>query len=237
MSKLEGILQFYPEDKDKLIIVDGVFSMDGDIANLPEIYKLAKKYNARIMIDEAHATGVLGKNGRGTPEHFNLTGKIDIVMGTLSKGLGGLGGFIASDKDTVTYLKHASREFIFSTSLPPSVIAGVSAAIKVIKEEPELLQNLWRNINYIKTGLINSGFNISNSQSAIIPIMIGDEIKTYKLAQILDKAGIFVNPVVYPAVKKQESRIRVSIMALHSIKDLAMALAIFKTAGKKLGII
>jgi len=237
MNKLEAILQSYPEEKDKLIIVDGVFSMDGDIADLPEIYKLSKRYKARIMIDEAHATGVLGKSGRGTPEHFNLIGKIDIVMGTLSKGLGGLGGFIAANNDIVTYLKHASREFIFSTSLPPSVIAGVIAAIKVIKEEPQLLKNLWRNINYIKTGLTNLGFDIGNSQSAIIPLIIGDEIQTYKMAQLLDKAGIFVNPVVFPAVKKQKSRIRVSIMALHSIKDLDWALSVFESAGKNLGII
>lgn len=237
MKKIEEILQFYPKAKDKLIIVDTVFSMDGDIANLPEIYKLAKKYNARIMIDEAHATGVLGKTGRGASEQFNLIGKIDIVMGTLSKALGGLGGFIGSTKEVVTYLKHVSREFIFSTSFPPAIAAGVIAAIKVMQEEPHLLEQLWRNINYLKEGLENLGFDTGNSQSAIIPVIIRDEIKTYKMAQLLDKAGIFVNPVVFPAVKKTESRLRLSIMALHSLSDLNKAIETFKKAGRTIGLI
>ncbi len=237
MRKLEEILQYYPQSYDKLIVVDSVYSMDGDIANLTEIYRLANKYRARIMIDEAHSTGVLGRTGRGAPEHFNLLGKIDIVMGTLSKALGGLGGFIASKKEVVTYLKHAAREFIFSTSLPPPVVAGVIAAIRVIKSEPYLLGRLWRNIKYMKEGLKSMGYDIGNSQSAIIPIIIRDEINTFKMAKELHKKGIFVNPVVFPAVKKNESRIRVQLMAPHTIADLQKALDIFKKSGKKLGII
>ena len=211
--------------------------MDGDIANLPEIYKLVKRYNARMMIDEAHATGVLGKTGRGAPEHFNLTGKIDIVMGTFSKATGGFGGFIASTKDVVTYLKHVSREFITSTSLPPAIVAGNIAAIKVIQKEPHLLKVLWRNINYMKNGLKGLGYDTGNSQSAIIPVIIRDEIKTFKMAQMLDKAGIFVNPVVFPAVKESESIIRVTIIASHSLEDLDRALEAFKKARKKIGLI
>jgi 8-amino-7-oxononanoate synthase len=237
MQYLEKILSSYSKSQDKLIIVDSVYSMDGDIANLPEIYRLAKKYNARTMIDEAHASGVLGRTGRGAPEHFNMIGKIDIVMGTLSKALGGLGGFIATREDVVTYLKHVSREFIFSASLPPPIVAGNIAAIKVIREEPHLIRQLWRNIEYMKEGLVSMGYDTGDSESAIIPVLIRDEIKTYKMAQILDKAGIFVNPVVFPAVKESESRLRVSIMALHSLKDLDRALEAFEKAGKKTGLI
>lgn len=237
MEYLENILASYPKSQDKLIIVDSVYSMDGDIANLSEIYKLAKRYKAKMMIDEAHASGVLGKTGRGAPEHFNMLGKIDFVMGTLSKALGGLGGFIASTKDVVTYLKHVSREFIFSASLPPAIVAGNIAAIKVIQEEPHLVRQLWRNIKYMKEGLKNLGYDTGNSKSAIIPVLIRDEIKTFKMAQLLDKAGIFVNPVVFPAVKESESRLRVSIMASHSLADLGRVLEAFKEAGKKTGLI
>lgn len=237
MEYLEKILCSYPKAQDKLIIVDSVYSMDGDIANLPEIYKLAKKYRARTMIDEAHALGVLGKTGRGALEHFNMLGKIDFVMGTLSKALGGLGGFIASTNEVIAYLKHASREFIFSTSLPPAIVAGNIAAIKVIQEEPHLLKALWRNIKYMKEGLKDFGYDTGNSESAIMPVLIRDEVKTFKMTQILDKAGIFVNPVVFPAVKESESRFRVTIMALHSLSDLDMALDAFKKAGRQLGVI
>ena len=237
MKYLENILSSYPKSQDKLIIVDSVYSMDGDIANLPEIYKLSEKYKAMIMIDEAHALGVLGKTGRGVLEHFNMLGKIDIVMGTFSKAVGGLGGFIASTKDVTTYLKHVSREFIFSTSLPPAVVAGNIAAIKVIQEEPHLLKELWRNIKHMKEGLKDLGYDTGNSESAIIPVLIRDEMKTYKMAQILDKAGIFVSPVVFPAVKELESRFRVTIMASHSLSDLDRALEAFRKAGKKSGAI
>ncbi|MBU1852958.1 MAG: pyridoxal phosphate-dependent aminotransferase family protein [Candidatus Omnitrophica bacterium] len=238
MQYLEEILSSYAKTQDKLIIVDSVFSMDGDIANLPEIYELARRYRARIMIDEAHATGVLGKTGRGAPEHFNMaSAKIDIVMGTFSKAVGGLGGFIASTEDMVTYLKHTSREFIFSTSLPPSIIAANIAAIEVVQKEPHLLKQLWRNIKYMKEGLGNLGYDTGNSQSAIIPVLIRDEIKTYKMTRMLDKTGIFVSPVVFPAVKKSESRLRLTVIALHSLADLDRALEAFKKAGRKLGII
>ena len=237
MKYLEDILSSYPKSQDKLVIVDSVYSMDGDTANLPEIYKLAKRYNARTMIDEAHASGVLGRTGRGAPEYFNMTGKIDIVMGTLSKAMGGLGGFISSTEDLVTYLKHVSREFIFSASLPPAIVAGNIAAIKVIRKEPYLLKALWRNIRYMKEGLESLGYDTGNSESAIIPVLVRDEIKTFKMAQMLDKAGIFVNPVVFPAVKKSESRIRISIMASHSLADLARALEAFKKAGKQMRLI
>jgi len=237
MQKLEDILASYPKQRDKLVIVDGVYSMDGDIADLGTIYKLAKKYRARIMVDEAHSTGVLGKTGRGTPEHFNLLGKIDLVMGTLSKALGGIGGFIASSKDTVSYLKHVTREFIFTTSLPPAISAGVIEAIKVIKDEPQLLKNLWRNITFMKTGLVEMGYDTGNTQSAVIPVVVRDDVKAYRLARMLHDDGIFVNPIVFPAVKKNEARIRVNMMALLTLSELQRALDSFEKSGKKLGII
>lgn len=237
MEKLENILGLYPIDKNKLIIADSVFSMDGDVANLPDIFKLAQKYNAHIMIDDAHATGVLGKTGAGALEHFGLMGKIDIVMGTLSKALGSLGGFMATTKGMVTYLKHATREFIFSTSLPPAIAAGAKTAIQVLQNEPHLIKHLWRNINYMKNELKRMGYDTGNSQSAIIPILLKDEVKTYKMVQLLDNGGVFVNPITFPAVRRAESRIRVSMMALHTLQNLDRALDAFKKAGKQLDLI
>lgn len=238
MRSLEKVLRCYGTCKGhRFIIVDGVYSMDGDIANLAGIKQLARKYDTALMVDDAHATGVIGRNGRGTAEHFGLEGEIDVVVGTLSKSLAGVGGFVCSSHEIVSVLKYAGRPFIFSTSLPPVICASIMAAIEVIQEEPQLLDQLWRNVRYIKEGLQKLGYDIGQSESAIIPVIIGDEKKMNQMVGELENLGIFVSPVAPPAVKKGTSRIRVSVMASHCISDLNRALDAFRIAGRKLDVI
>ncbi|MBI4651521.1 aminotransferase class I/II-fold pyridoxal phosphate-dependent enzyme [Candidatus Desantisbacteria bacterium] len=238
MIDLEKKLKKYGEEKNKLIITDGVFSMDGDIAELDKIYILAQEYNSAVMIDDAHATGVIGEKGKGTSEYFNLMGKIDIIGGTLSKALGSIGGFIAGNKKIIQYLKNTgSRSFLFTTSLPPSVSAGIITAIDVIENEPEIRKQLWANIAFMKDGMKKLGFNIRNTESAIIPIIVGENKKTFKMTEMLGEKGVFVSSVVYPAVKRNESRLRISIMATHTLADLEISLNALEKAGKKIGII
>jgi len=213
-----------------VIIIDGVYSMDGDIARLPEIYRLSKKYGALIIIDEAHATGVLGKRGRGTPEHFGLHGKIDVVMGTLSKSLGAVGGFAAGSKEIVYFLKHAARGFIFSAALPPATCAALLAALDVVEKEPEWLIRLHENAALMRKGLQQLGFNIGDTETPIIPVLIGEELPAHQLTRALHAQGIYVSPVAYPAVKKGQARLRVSVMATHSTEDVLRALAAFEKA-------
>jgi 8-amino-7-oxononanoate synthase len=221
----------------KLLITEGVFSMDGDIAKLDEIYRLASSYGIPIMVDDAHGTGVLGEHGRGTVEYYGLEGKIDVIMGTFSKTLAGVGGFIAASKKIIHYLQHNSRPFIFTAGLPASVCAATIAGFDVIEAEPELRANLWRNVDFLKKNLSDMGYNIGACNSAVIPILVEDEIKTYRLAGMLERLGIFVNPIAYPAVRKRESRIRVSAMATHGIPELERAVECFRAAGKELGVI
>ncbi|MEW6723331.1 MAG: aminotransferase class I/II-fold pyridoxal phosphate-dependent enzyme [Bacillota bacterium] len=204
----------------KLVIVDGVFSMDGDIANLPEINHLCRQYGARLMIDEAHASGVIGENGRGTPEHWQMEGEIDIVAGTLSKGLGGVGGFVASTKEVVNYLRFYARSYMFSTALDPAVTAGLIEAINVIETEPELRERLWYNIRYMLGSLRDMGLDLGDAETAIIPIIIGDDYRVKQMAYELHEKGIFLNPVFYPAVARRKSRLRLSLMATHTQEDL-----------------
>ncbi|MBA7468130.1 2-amino-3-ketobutyrate coenzyme A ligase [subsurface metagenome] len=237
MRDLEKQLKKCKWKSNKLIVTDGVFSMDGDIARLDVIHKLAQEHNAAVMVDDAHAVGVLGENGTGTCEYFNLRGKIDIVMGTLSKALPGLGGFIVARKIIVDYLRCTSRPFIFNLSLPPSIVAGLLAALEVIKEEPELRQKLWRNVRYLRENMQRLGYNTGNSESAIIPVIIGNDIKTYQMVRMLEHLGIFVDSMVYPAVRKRESRLRLTPMATHSPDDLQKAIKIFEKAGRKLDLI
>lgn len=237
MVELEKKLLKYADFPNKLIITEGVFSMDGDIAKLDEIYSLANRFNTAIMVDDAHGTGVLGKNGRGTIEHYGLEGKIDIIMGTFSKTLAGVGGFIAGSKKITHFLKHASRSFIFTAGIPAAVCAAAIAAFEVIEAEPQLRINLWKNINYLKANLLELGYNLGETTSAIIPVIIGDEGKTYKLVGALEKANVYVNPIAYPAVRKREARIRVSAMATHSISELSRAVDAFKKAGRETGVI
>lgn len=237
MSSLEEELYHCEPSRNKLIVTDGVFSMNGTVARLPDIKKLAEIYDSMIMVDDAHGTGVLGKTGRGTLEHFGLEGQVDIVSGTFSKTLGSIGGVTCSNSDIVTYLKLQSRPFIFSASPPPSVAATVLAALDVIEDEPELLRKLHQNANSVKKGLLESGFMLEETITPIIPILINDEEKTFKLTQLLEDDGVFVNPIISPAVPKEASLIRISVMASHTEKDLEYVLSKFKKYGKKLGIV
>lgn len=226
-----------PRHVGRLVIVDGVFSMDGDIAPLPEMVDICRKHGARLMIDEAHATGVIGDHGHGSPEHFHLEGKIDIVAGTLSKGLAGVGGFACSTREVVEYLRYYSRSYMFSTALPPAVTASLIAALDVIDTEPELRQKLWSNIRYFKEGLESLGFDLGESETAIFPVIIGDDWKVKEMTRLMHEEGIFVNAVFYPAVAKRLSRIRMSLMATHTKEDLDLTIAACAKAGRKLGII
>ncbi|MDZ7263475.1 MAG: pyridoxal phosphate-dependent aminotransferase family protein [candidate division KSB1 bacterium] len=221
----------------KLIVSDGVFSMEGDIVNLPEMVRLAHKYQARIMIDDAHSCGVLGKNGRGTGEHFNMEKDIDLIMGTFSKSFASLGGFIAGDKKVVSYIKHHARALIFSASMPPSAVATVSKALDILQQEPERLTRLWTNTRKMKTAFDEMGYNTGNTQTPIIPIILGDDMITFAFWKALFEKGIFANPVISPAVEPGRSLIRTSYMATHSDDELDQVLEIFYGVGKEFGLI
>lgn len=237
MISLEDQLANCSPDVNKLIVTDGVFSMKGSVANLPGIKKLANKYNAQIMVDDAHGTGVLGKKGHGTLEHFDLEGKIAFVCGTFSKALGTIGGFTGATHEVVEYLKLNSRSFIFTASPPPSIAATVLASLDVIEKEPELLQRLHKNSNLLKQGLKEIGFVVEDTITPIIPVLINDDEKTFKMAGQLEDEGVIVNPIVPPAVPKDNSIIRVSVTAGHTDDDIGIALEKFKKVGKKLEII
>ena len=237
MHSLERLLKQCDPGRIKLIVVDGIFSMDGDIANLPEITRLAEKYDATVMVDDAHAIGVLGKNGSGTASHFGLTEKVDLIMGTFSKSLAALGGFIASDFEIINYIKHHSRTLIFSASMTPASAAAVLAALEIIKSEPERIKNLWVITEYAISNFKRLGFDIGNTVTPIIPLYIRDNLKTLKLTRMLMDEGVFVNPVVSPAVSKDSTLIRFSLMATHTKEQIDVALDKFKKLGKKLGII
>jgi len=236
MDGLERILQKI-KDKAKLIVVDGIFSMEGDIAKLPEIIKLAKKYNSRVMVDDAHSIGVLGKNGSGTSNHFGLTDEVDIIMGTFSKSLASIGGFIAGDEIMIHYLEHFSRPYIFSASLPPASAASVIAAIDIMKSEPDRIDRLWQNTNKMQKGFKEMGYDIGASETPIIPLHVGDMMTAFKMWKILADDGIFINPVIPPAVPPNDCLIRTSFMATHTDQQLNIALEKFEKVGKKLKII
>lgn len=237
MHSLERLLKQCETGRIKLIVVDGIFSMDGDIANLPVITRLAEKYDATVMVDDAHAIGVLGKNGSGTASHFGLTDKVDLIMGTFSKSLAALGGFIASDFEVINYIKHHSRTLIFSASMTPASAAAVLAALEIIKSEPERIENLWEITHYAINHFRRLGFDIGNTVTPIIPLYIRDNLKTLKLTRMLMDEGVFVNPVVSPAVNTDSTLIRFSLMATHTTEQIDIALDKFKKLGKKLGII
>ncbi len=236
MDDLERVLQKI-KDKAKLIVVDGIFSMEGDIAKLPEIIKLAKKYNSRVMVDDAHSIGVLGKNGSGTSDHFGLTDEVDIIMGTFSKSLASIGGFIAGDEIMIHYLEHFSRPYIFSASLPPASAASVIAAIDIMKSEPDRIDRLWQNTNKMQKGFKEMGYDIGVSETPIIPLHVGDMMTAFKMWKILADDGIFINPVIPPAVPPNNCLIRTSFMATHTDQQLNIALEKFEKVGKKLKII
>ena len=237
MSSLEKVLKKCEPNRIKLIVVDGIFSMDGDIADLPGIVKLAEKYEATVMVDDAHSIGVIGEHGSGTASHFGLTDKVDLIMGTFSKSLASLGGFIASDFDTINYIKHQSRTLIFSASMTPASAASVLAALEIIKSEPERIKNLWEITNYAIDNFRRLGFDIGSTETPIIPLYIRDNMKTLMLTKMLLDEGVFVNPVVAPAVDKDSTLIRFSLMATHTKDQVDTALEKIEKIGKKLKII
>jgi 8-amino-7-oxononanoate synthase len=237
MESLEKVLENCAPDKLKLIAVDGVFSMDGDIANLPEIIRLADQYNANIMVDDAHALGVIGTLGRGTASHFNLTHRADLIMGTFSKSLASIGGFIAADRTTINYLKHHARSLIFSASISPAATASALAALEIVKSEPERIEQLWTNTYFAMSELKRLGFDIGATCTPIIPIYIRDDVKTFQLAQLLLEEGVFVNPVAAPAVAKENSLIRFSLMATHTPIQIDWAIKKIFTLAQRLEIV
>ncbi|OGW56256.1 MAG: 8-amino-7-oxononanoate synthase [Nitrospirae bacterium RBG_13_43_8] len=236
LSDLERILKEY-EDKGKLIVVDGVFSMEGDIANLPEIVTLAKKYGARLMVDDAHGIGVLGETGRGTAEHFGLEEEVDLIMGTYSKSLASIGGFISGSSDVIHFIKHHARSLIFSASPPPASVASVSAALDIIENEPERREMLWKNTRKMYKGFKVLGFEVGPSQTPIIPVVVGEDEKAFVMAMMLQEEGVFANVAVSPAVPSGKALIRTSYMATHTDEHLDIVLKAFEKVGRKLGII
>ncbi|MCE9539760.1 MAG: pyridoxal phosphate-dependent aminotransferase family protein [Bacteroidetes bacterium] len=236
IDDLESTLESLPSEGIKLIVVDGVFSMEGDVANLPQIVKIAEKYSANIMVDEAHSLGVFSKNGSGVSAHFGLTDKIDIIMGTFSKSLASVGGFIASDEHTINYLKHQSRSLMFSASISPANAASALAAIEIIKAEPWRIEQLWKNTRYALTSLKDLGFDVGKTETPIIPIYVRDDVKTFKLTKMLQDEGVFVNPVVSPAVKSDSSLIRFSLMATHTNQQIDFAIGKIEKIAKILNL-
>jgi glycine C-acetyltransferase len=237
MSDLEAALKETQDYRKRLVVTDGVFSMDGDIALLPEIVELCEKYDALVMVDDAHASGVLGANGRGTVDHFGLNGRVHIQVGTLSKAIGVLGGYIASTQTVRDYLIHKARPFLFSTSHPPAVTAACSAAIDVLLNEPELIERLWENTKFFKAGLTELGFDTGKSDTPITPVMIGDGATCMKFSDELFDAGIFAQGIAFPTVAKDKARIRTIVTASHSKEELKKALDAFEKVGKKLTIV
>jgi glycine C-acetyltransferase len=211
--------------------------MDGNIAPLPKIVELAEKYDALVMVDDAHASGVLGENGRGTIDHFNLNGRVHIQVGTLSKAIGVLGGYIASTETLRNYLIHKGRPFLFSTSHPPAVIAASSAAVDVLLEEPEHMERLWENTRFFKEGLQALGFDTGISETPITPVIVGDDALTHKLSDRLLELGVFAQGIAFPTVAKGKARVRTIVTAKHTKEDLQSALDAFEKAGKELGIL
>ena len=242
IEKLKEILSQCNESSSKgshkrtLIVTDGVFSMDGDITPLPEILDIAREEDALVMLDDAHATGVLGENGKGTAEHFGLADKNLIHMGTFSKALGSMGGYIAVSKVIIEYLRNNARPFIYSTALPPSVCASSIAAIDIIENEPLIRKRLWENITRFRKGLINLGYNTMESQTQIIPILIGDTSLTMKFATAIFQKGIYTPGIRPPTVPEGKSRIRTSLMASHTDEQIDKVLAVFESEGRRLGI-
>ncbi len=238
MEDLENILKekrhLY---KDVLIITDGVFSMDGDLAKLPEIVKLAKKYNALTYVDDAHGSGVLGENGRGTVDHFKLNGQVDFIIGTLSKAIGVVGGYVSCSKETREWLLNLGRPQLFSTSITPASAAAIIASVDLLESTTEYTDKLWDNANYLKALLKEKGFNIGNSETPITPIIVGDEAKTIELSKKILERGVFASPIVFPTVPRNTARLRLMPTSMHTKKDLQKAVEIIYNMSKELNII
>jgi 8-amino-7-oxononanoate synthase len=237
MRGLESRLRKIPRDAGKLIVVDGVFSMEGDIIQLPELCRLAEEHRAMVMVDDAHGLGVLGKHGAGTASHFGLTDKVHLIMGTFSKSLASLGGFIASDAVTIDFLKHTSRELIFSASMSPANAAATLAAVEIMIAEPERIQRLWQATGRMKQGLVSLGFDLGATETPILPVYCRDLLATFKFCRRLHEEGIFVNPVVSPGVSPGQELIRLSLMATHTDEQIDFALDKLGKVGKELGIL
>ncbi len=224
MDSLEKQLQRCDHDKLKLIVTDSVFSMEGDVANVPEIVRLAEKYGAAVMVDEAHGIGVFGEGGRGVCHHYGVADKVDLIMGTFSKSFASLGGFIATDKEITNYLRHHSRSYIFTASITPASTAAALKALEIMKTEPEIQKALWRNTNLALDGFRKAGFEIGNTSTPIIPLYVRDNFKTFAITRDLLEEGVFVNPVVSPAVAPHDTLIRFSLMATHTPEQVEEAL-------------
>lgn len=236
MEGLRSVLN-EAEGRHKLVVTDGVFSMDGDIAPLPDVVKLAKEFGAIVMVDDAHASGVLGRNGRGTVDHYDLHGEVDIQVGTLSKAVGVLGGYVAGSQKLIDYLIQRARPVLFSTSHPPAVTAAGMAAIDLLMEQPGLIEDLWNNAEFFRAGLKALGFNTGASATPIIPVIVGDERKAMQLADDLFAGGVFAQGLAFPTVPRGKARVRTIVTAAHTREDLQFALDTFAKVGKKLGII
>lgn len=228
MEDLEKALQSVPDNKGRLIAVDGVFSMEGDIANLPEIVRLAKKYGARVMVDDAHGLGVMGEHGRGTAEYFGLEGEVDIIMGTFSKSLASLGGYVAASDDVIHYIKHHSRPFIFSASIPPASAAAAMEALNILEQEPERIKMLWANSKFMKESLEAMGLPVGATKTPIIPIFVGEDFKAFAMTMKLLEEGVYVNPAVSPAVEPGAALLRTSYTPTHTKEQLEFALGAFE---------
>jgi glycine C-acetyltransferase len=232
-----AILKDLPKSQRKLLITDGVFSMDGDLGALPELCALAEEYGCIMMVDDAHASGVFGANGRGTIDHFKMHGRVDIQVGTLSKAMGALGGYVAGSKTLIEFLYHRARPFLFSTSHPPSVAATCLAALDVLEQEPQIIETLWDNTRFFKKGLETLGFNTGLSQSPITPVIAGEGSRAMKLSDRLFEEGVFAQGIAYPTVARDKARVRTIVTAGHTKDELQYALDKFKKVGEELGLI
>lgn len=237
MAALETRLEQLDPEAGKLVVVDGVFSMEGDVIQLPELCRISAKYGAAVMVDDAHAIGVLGQNGSGTSSHFGMTDQVHLIMGTFSKSLASLGGFIASDAQTIDFLKHHSRPLIFSASMSPANAAAVLAAIEIMVQEPQRIAQLWRNTDRMKKGLIRLGFDLGESETPILPVYCRSLMLAFKVCKRLQEEGVFINPVVSPAVAPGQELIRISLMATHTDQQIDFALDKLGKVGKELGLL
>jgi 8-amino-7-oxononanoate synthase len=237
MGSLAERLRSIDGARGTLIVVDGVFSMEGDLADLPSIVELAKRHGSRLMVDDAHGVGVMGEHGRGTAEHFGLEQDVDLVMGTFSKSLAAVGGFVAGDRPVVEWIKHHARSLIFSAAPPPASVASVIKALEIIEREPERRVHLWDNTRYMKRELENLGYDTGASQSPVIPLVVGEDMTAFRMTMRLQEEGVFVNPVITPAVPPDRAMIRTSYMATHTRDHLDRALAAVAKVGRELGVI
>jgi glycine C-acetyltransferase len=237
VAAARAILEELPASQRKLLITDGVFSMDGDLGRLPELCDLAEEFGCIMMVDDAHASGVFGENGRGTVDHFKMHGRVDIQVGTLSKAIGSLGGYVAGSRDFIEFLYHRARPFLFSTSHPPSVAASCLAALDVLEQEPEIIDRLWDNTRFFKAGLASLGFDTGLSESPITPVMAGEGSRAMQLSDRLFEQGVFAQGIAFPTVARDKARVRTIVTATHTRDELQFALDAFKRVGGELGLI